>query len=70
MGEFHSGVVVRKDVVVAILGTVGWQLCHRARLLRVHVNGSKLLQEQLVVVSTHHQQLVNEAIDGDWGVCL
>lgn len=70
MGQLHSRVVVGEDVVVAVLGAVGRQLCHRAWLLRGHLNGAKLLQEELVVVGAHHQQLVHKAIDGDGRVGL
>ena len=62
--------VIGQDVVIAVLALVGWKLCYRARLLRGHLNGAKLLQEQLVVVGAHHQQLVDEDVDGYWGVGL
>ena len=64
MRELDARVVVREDVVVAVFGAVGRQLGHGAGLLWGHLDGAKLLQKQLVVVSPHHQQLVDEAIDG------
>ena len=70
MRELDAGVVVGQDVVIAVLAAVGGKLCYRARLLRGHLDGAKLLQEQLVVVSAHHQQLVDEDVDGHWGVGL
>ena len=70
MRELDTGVVVGQDVVIAVLAAVGGKLCYRARLLRGHLDGAKLLQEQLVVVGAHHQKLVDEDVDGHWGVGL
>ena len=70
MRQLHAGVVVGEDVVVSVLAPVGGELCHRARLLGGHLDGPKLLQEELVVVGPHHQQLVDEASHRDGWVGL
>ena len=61
--QLHAGVVVGNDVVVAVLAPVGGLRGGVAREGLSHLNGAKLLKEQLIVVGPHHQQLVHEASD-------
>ena len=62
--------VVREDVVVAVSVSIAGQFGHGARLLGIHLNGAKLLQEELVVVGPHHQELVDKAVGGDRRMAL
>ena len=61
--QLHSGVVVGKDIVVAVLAAGGWQSGSITGEGLGHLNGTKLLKKQLVVVGPHHQQLVHKAIN-------
>lgn len=68
--ELHTRVVVRQNVVVAVLCPVAGKVGSVSGELRGHVNGTKLLQEELVVIGAHHNQFVHKTIDWDWGVLL
>lgn len=68
--ELHTGVIIRQNIVVAVLCPVAGKVGSISGELWGHVNGAKLLQEELVVIGAHHNQLVHKTIDWDRGVLL